>query len=208
MRTWKLILMAGLAAGVMLTMARLNGDAGVPAGGHEGSLPAPVRHAQVPVLASVVAKSSEPQRPQVWDEKYGKSTDALSFIREAAKAGIGGDGRAAYYVSNALRHCSAMNRVEGESADAWLQREQVEAAAMEGTAAEKAQFQVRAVNLYRYCGTLIGHDAFDGLDAQGGNPGLPSFWLNLARNARDTLAWAEKFTQQLRTLAYQRSTDR
>lgn len=122
-----------------------------------------------------------------WDEEARTSVDHFKFIQSASKAGLAGDGRAAYHVAQMLMPCLLDARLYGNAANPEIEFDVVMA-----TAAITPQLTEQKRSELRNCaGFMKGEDVFANLPTREGGYKSYKFWLDLAYRAGDPVAQTE-----------------
>lgn len=142
--------------------------------------------------APVRAVSRSPDR---WYSLYLSTPDRFTFVSQAARAALAGDGRAAMYVGDAIYDCAFMIQQVKRGVDitAEHQRElerlpQDPSLAGVVSGLEKEHFE--------RCRRLATMDAFAGLPQREGGYEQPRYWWDLAVQAGDPGAMARNAIEQ------------
>jgi hypothetical protein len=137
-------------------------------------------------LGVVATKGKESTTPNSahWGTKFGASKDYFDFVRMAASAASEGDGRAAFYVKEALGECADIMVLSKRVADPESAFEKSVDHPYTPAWSRDAQ-----LSRFRKCIHLAQEDAFAALpDRQGGYP--LDYWKQLALEYRDPVAEA------------------
>jgi hypothetical protein len=118
-----------------------------------------------------------------WGFEYQSTTDYFSFVSRAAGAALAGDGRAAYFISKALRSCATIKALYAGANDP------------EATLnSELAQLPTWAADMQRIrfqsCRGFLRGDAFAHLPQTGEDYHRTAFWFDLAYQGQDPIAQA------------------
>jgi hypothetical protein len=120
---------------------------------------------------------------QDWGKAFYSANDYFDFVSRAAGSAVAGDGRAAFYISEAVRKCSAIVALYGRTSDPeaafnaeWNDRPHAPAWVVD-----------KARNDFRLCSGFLKGNAFKDLPQRaGGYDG--KYWLDQAYNDGDPLA--------------------
>ncbi len=125
-----------------------------------------------------------------WNAEFRSSVDYFSLIAKAAKAGLEGDGRAAYYVSRKWSQCAALASQYSYSehpAEAFNnQINQLVNAPPEWIERQRRQFQ-ECSRFYKF-NDRQGNDVFANLPKRDGGYRSGQFWMDLAYQNNDPIA--------------------
>lgn len=138
-----------------------------------------------------------------WAEEFYASGNYYDFVSRAARAALGGDGRAAFFVGEALTECAYIIRFVKENPDA------------------EAEYNRRFVNLalapqwvrdhnaekFKRCSGLERDSVFSGLPPRDGGYSSPKYWHDLALSDGDADAIAQRASQELAADAKRESRD-
>jgi hypothetical protein len=162
-------------------------------------LPKPVDH---PVMQQEVTTESSQKKKRVltaehsavttidWNKEFKTSTDYFTLISKAAKAGLEGDGRAAYYVSRKWLECRSLAGQYGgaEHPEQKFNDDMSHYAYAPPELIEKKRTQFQRCAGFYKSNDPNGNDVFADLPKQDGGYQSVKFWMDLAYQDNDPIA--------------------
>jgi len=130
-------------------------------------------------------------RPAVdWNKEFQTSSDYFPLLAKAAKAGLEGDGRAAYYVSRKWLECAADAHQYGsaEHPEEKFNEAMSQLAYAPPELIEKQRRRFHACSGFYKLGDPHGNDVFADLPNREGGYRSPKFWMDLAYQNNDPIA--------------------
>lgn len=133
--------------------------------------------------------------PDRWYKLYKSAPDRFTFVSQAARAALNGDGRAAVYVGDAVYDCLYDMHQAAHGIDlAVAHQRELEQLAQNGSPGWVSE--VRAEHFER-CKKLATTDAFTGLPARDGGYADPRYWWDLATQSKDPGALTRDAVEKL-----------
>ncbi len=161
------------------------------------------RSSEVPAIHSVSAERYDRStrintgglkpRRSGWDVQYQKTKDASEFVRKAALVALKGDGRAAFYVAEAVAVCGGVAReLVGTTVDEIMNKREAQLMPLFATesAALRETILMRERQNYKYCEKYARGNPFDELPATSNNYRSAKYWRDLAYKEGDVVAIA------------------
>jgi hypothetical protein len=137
-------------------------------------------------------KPIAPNHPVIdWNREFQNATDYFPLIAKAAKAGLAGDGRAAYFVSRKWLECASVVRQYSgvEHPENQFNEEMNRAAHAPPEWVDRRRKQFQRCSGFYSGNSPDGNDVFADLPRkEAGDYNSPKFWMDLAYRNNDPLA--------------------
>jgi hypothetical protein len=174
-----------------------------PAPAQDSPEPAPLQDAQ-PKAVGRTARSGEE-----WRREFFSSRDYFEFVSAAAAAALRGDGRAAYYVRQAISNCAAVLALYKRKADEpEFDPKQGYAEFLNRNATLPASERDELIDRYGRCERFAAENAFAGLPIKKEDAYLYTYWERLAAEQNDPLAAADTIGLERMQLSHLQNSEK